>query len=382
MTATSVIQPDACGGIGAPLSSGRSALICGVRPEGTNAILEYTECLDQALGAVRAESTIIESEGGRLPDLGSYETVVLQYNPFLYGRWGFAPRLVASLLRACRSVGGPRLALMIHETYFPISDWRSALMGSTQYGQLRLLHAMSELVFVSIEPWAKVLASWHPRRPVVQLPIGSNLPDRRSERAAARQEIGADAETFVVVSFSGGHPSRSVEHSVTAVNAIVDSGQRVMMLNLGAGAPVLEGLDGEVKVVQPGFQPAPDLARMLSAGDLFLAPFTEGVSARRGSMMAALQHEVAVLGTRGHLTDGWLGDSAAVELVDVHEVRAFADTAAGLASDPTRLANLAAAGGELYRSALDWPVIADRVQTWLRPRSCREHSATGWRTRT
>ncbi len=253
---------------------GQVALLCATRQSGTNAILEYTHKLDRALRAIGVASSVEISGETDLPTLRSYDTVVLQYNPFLYGRWGFAPSLVASLSRACLGDGGCRLALMVHEPYVPITDWRTAIMGGTQRAQLRTLHALSDLVFASIEPWTPLLASWRPHRPVSHLPVGSNLPDRREERAIGRKEIGADVATLVVVSFGTGHPSRLIDHLVAAANAIAQCGERVLMLNLGAGARRLDGLDRRVRVVQPGFLPASHVARLLSAGDLFLVPST------------------------------------------------------------------------------------------------------------
>ena len=53
-------------------------------------------------------------------------------------------------------------------------------------------------------------------------------------------------------------------------------------------------------------EPADEVSRRLSAADLNLSAFIDGVSTRRGSLMAALQHGVASVGTRGYLTDQML----------------------------------------------------------------------------
>ena len=341
---------------------GRVALLCGARRDGTNAILAYTRLLDRALRDQGVVSTVEIVEAASLPNLRPYDTVVLQYNPFLYGRWGFAPHLVASLGRARLGATRPRLVLMVHETYFPISDWRSAIMGSTQWGQLRALHAMSDVVFASIESWTGLLSGWRPSRPVSHLPVGSNLPDRGGERAAARAEIEADDATIVVASFGTGHPSRLTDHLVAAGDAVARCQRRVLMLNLGAGARPLDGLNREIRVIQPGPLPTADLARLLSAADLFLAPFVDGVSTRRGSLMAAMQHALPVLGTYGHLTDESLRTSGALELVARDDIAAFAQAAAALAQDPTRRAALGAAAAALYRRDFDWPAIATRMR--------------------
>jgi glycosyltransferase involved in cell wall biosynthesis len=338
---------------------GRVALLCGTGAGESNAILEYTHRLDSALRDLGVASAV-ETVDEHFPDLGTYDTVVLQYNPFLYGRWGFAPQLPAALLRERRGRRF-RLALMVHETYFPISDPRSALMGSWQRVQLRALHAISDLVFASIESWAELLAQWRPRRPVAHLPVGSNLPDRRSERAAAREQIGAGDETMVIALFGSGHSSRLIDYIVAATNSVARERDEVVLLNLGAGANAPARVDGGVRVIQPGWLAPGDAARLLSAGDLFLAPFIDGVSTRRGSLMAAMQHGLAVVGTRGPATDGVLSGSGALELVSCGDRKAFARAAVALASDPESRAVFGAAAVALYQREFDWPVIAARM---------------------
>lgn len=359
----------------------RLALLCGTRAEGINAILDYTRLLDDELRD-QGISSVVEVVESKMPDLHSYDLVVLQYNPFLYGRWGFAPHLLASLTRARLGRTRPRLALMVHETYcLPSSNWRGVIMGSAQWGQLRALHTLSDLVFSSIDPWGQLLARWRPRRPVVHLPVGSNLPDRRGDRAMARQEIEADDATVVVASFGTGDPSRLAGHLTAAVNAVAGHHDRVVMLNLGAGARILPGLDREVRVVRPGKQSSADVARLLSASDLFLAPFVDGVSTRRGSLMAALQHALPVVGTHGELTDAVLYNSGALELVPVDDLKGFARAAWTIAANRDRRTDLGVAAAALYRREFDWPVIAARMCERLSPNPDHPPSASTSRSR-
>jgi glycosyltransferase involved in cell wall biosynthesis len=359
------------------MDGGRVALLCGTRREGTNAILEYTRCLDRALRDHGTASEIVEIAEAP-PDLKAYDAVVLQYNPFLYGRWGFAPLLVASLLRVRMSTRRPTLAIMVHEMYVPMRDWRSIIMGVVQRIQLRLLHALSDLVFVSIENWTDTVSGWAPRRPTWHLPVGSNLPDCGRERGVARDQLGVDDGTLVLASLGTGHPSRLTDYVVAATNAVALHHAPVLMLNLGAGAPSLKGLNPAVSVVEPGPLASDDLARLLSAADLFLAPFVDGVSTRRGSVMAALQHALPVVGTEGHLTDACLRESGALRLVPAAQIATFANVASSLVQDQTRRVALAAAAGALYQREFDWPVIAARLREHLDATVCAGRGSVTW----
>jgi glycosyltransferase involved in cell wall biosynthesis len=344
---------------------GRVALLCAERQSGTNAILEYTEHLARALRNQSIDSKVVIWNGVRT-DIRSYDTVVLQYNPFLYARRGFAAALVASLLGLQGTTPSIRLAMMVHEMYVPIVDWRTGVIGVAQRAQLRLLHSFSGGLFVSIQAWSDTLAEWKPLRAVAHLPVGSNLPDCRTQRAAGRDELKVrHGEQIVIAAFGTAHPSRLMARVISAANAVARQTGDVILLNLGANAPHLNGLDRGVRLVQPGVLPAEEVARLLSAADIFLAPFTDGVSTRRTSLMAAMQHELAVIGTDGHLTDDVLRRAPGLILGDVNDADAFDAAATMLAEDATQRAENGRAVRALYDDEFAWPVIAQRLRRGL-----------------
>jgi glycosyltransferase involved in cell wall biosynthesis len=290
------------------------------------------------------------------------DAVVVQYNPFSYGRWGFAPALVAALWRLRLRRRRPRIALMVHEPYVPMTTWRLVLMGLWQRFQLRVVAAAADHVFCSTEAFAAELASNHYSRHVSHLPVASNLPDMRSFRAQERKRLGIPDGGLVLAMLGTGHPSRLPGHLERAVNAIFGRRNSLTVLNLGDGAAALRGLPAGVRVHEPGRLPAEALARELASADLFLAPFVDGVSTRRGSVMAALQHAIPVVGTDGVITDGLLRRHAdALCLVPVDRAEGFADAAAQLATDRDRRQALGTAGRALYEECLDWPIIAQSL---------------------
>jgi glycosyltransferase involved in cell wall biosynthesis len=149
---------------------------------------------------------------------------------------------------------------------------------------------------------------------------------------------------------------------VEASNAIAATGRPLVLLSLGAEAPALSGLDPGITVESPGFLADREVARRLAAADLFLAPLIDGVSTRRGSVMAALQHAVPVVGTNGPLTDPVLRESReAVSLSAVGESADFARSAVRLAGDAAARESSGAAARRLYERNFDWPVIAGRL---------------------
>jgi glycosyltransferase involved in cell wall biosynthesis len=360
----------------------RLILVHGDRGHAVDGIRDHTRRLAEELGrrplAVAELPVRVGADGGlgrslgfwrRLARLEGSSAILLQYSPFCYGRRGFAPWLPACLLALRTGANRPAIALMVHEPYVPTGSWRLTLMSLWQRLQLGALRLGADVVLVSIEPWTRELEAQPPGGAVRHLPVGSNFPDARGEAAAERRRLGLDEETLVVSCLGRDHPSFLGEYVVAAVNAIAASGRPVALLNLGAEAPRPSGVDPTVAIHSPGYLEPGAFAAKLAAADLFLAPLIDGVSTRRGSLMAALQHGLPVVGTSGHLTDPALREAApALRLTEVGDSGCFSSAAARLAADPDARAAAGAEARRLYERDFDWPVAADRLLAALADR--------------
>jgi len=344
------------------------ALVCNASLGEIDGIRDYTVQLAAALGRFEGISAEVLGPGALNGALVDYDAVVLQYNPFMYGRWGFAPWLPVALFRTQRRHPTLKVALMVHEPYVPMINWRWTLMGIWQRSQLLALRALADPVFASIDAWTSILGRMRPRKAVYHLPVGSNLPDRRPYREHVIFSIGATTETLILSTFGTARPTRRLEYVAAAVNAIANSGVPTILLNLGAGAPAIEGVASSVRVLAPGPQSPSALAELLSATDLFLAPFVDGVSTRRTTVMAALQHGLAVIGTDGRLTDPVLRESdQALRLVPVAREDLFVDVTRELASRQREREEIRRAARRLYDEHFDWPIIAESLLRYLSP---------------
>jgi len=352
--------------------SPRVLILCNQSRGRVDAIRDASGQLARALASEGALGAVcMRPDGGRWPewprrsrrgDPLRWDVLLLQYNPFLYGRYGFAPWLVCKLAGLRLRRRRPRIALMVHEPYVPMKGWRWTLMGLWQRFQLALLRASSDVVFASIEAWTDRLIRQAPSRPTAHLPVGSNLPDRRCQRQEARRLLGAGEGELVVATLSSGHPSHDLDLVHAALRALAERGRRCVFLALGAGATLPLGLPKEVRVERPGELPAEELAGRLAAADIFMVPLVDGISTRRTTAMAALQHGLAVVATDGPLTDRvFRGFPLAVGLVPAGQPALFADEVVRLAQQPALRASLAGAGERLYHRELDWQVSARRL---------------------
>jgi glycosyltransferase involved in cell wall biosynthesis len=165
-----------------------------------------------------------------------------------------------------------------------------------------------------------------------------------------------------VVGFFGSLRARLTDHLQAAIDALQDRSSDVVVLSVGPDGAALQRALSGVQVIDAGRLPAADVSRHLAVMDLHLTPFIDGVSTRRGSFMAGIQHGVPTVATRGELTDRVLqdADGNALLLAPTSDPDAFARAAATLYDHPDRHQQIGEQACELYanRFAFDVTVPA------------------------
>lgn len=314
------------------------------------------------LGAVQAAA-----EQGNLP-----RALVLQFNQFSWGKWGLNPFVPMVLRRIKRRWPSVKVAVMFHEKVVPPTDWKLRIMRCWQQRQYSALADTAEMRFFSIEKWAEEERQRRPDRPAeesVHLPVGSNLPTCPSASAASRSALGIPQDTVVLGSFGSAHPSRLIDWIGAAAQRVRAAGHRVLLLHVGSGGDLYRKACGEVPVKTLGRLPADEAAACFSLMDLFLAPFSDGVSTRRGSLMAALAHGLPFATTLGPLSDSvWRECFAETAATDVGlGAGRYADLVASLVADAKRRAEVGRRGQELYEQRFCWSqtsrVLVERLRS-------------------
>jgi glycosyltransferase involved in cell wall biosynthesis len=292
---------------------------------------------------------------------GERATLVVQYNPFSWGRWGFAPQLAAAvgIIRATRP--RVRVVLAVHEAYVPMSDARTLIMGVWQRMQVRLLLVLAHNALAMTSYLVDELSRYRPHRVISHVPVGSNLPDERASRDEARVE-GGYGESLVIATLSSGHDTHLHRLVLPAVQAVAErSHEPVVLLLLGSNNVAPEPVPSVARAVTTGYLDEHELARALSTADVFLAPFMDGASTRRTTLMAALQHGIAVVTTRSERTDAALLEDGALAMAGPDDADGFAAQAVALALDGDLRARHAASCRALYERHFSWPAIAARL---------------------
>ena len=289
--------------------------------------------------------------------------VLLQYNPFAYGRWGLNLHLPEILCRLRRSLPNMRLAVMVHEPFVPIVTVQFAVMATWQRWQLWRLGQVADVLFFSIDPWAKRFGKWFPGKPVYHLPVGSNIRRVPITRPEARARLGIPPGAIVLGLFGTASSGRLLDRAKAALDALRSDGIPVQFLYVGPDTAAICAALGSENIIAGGPFPADEVSRRLSAIDIYLAAYIDGVSTRRGAFMATLQHGCAIVATRGPLTDDMLKQEAGRSflLTDVADLNAFTETVVGLAKDTDQRQQLSRQAQELYGREFAWGKVAVRL---------------------
>ena len=293
--------------------------------------------------------------------------VVLQFNQFSFGKWGLNPYLPLAMRQIKKRCPKTRFAWMAHEDFVPVISWKFAVMTTWQRWQFRALGQAADVIFFSIDPWVQQYQSWFPNKPIVHLPVGSNIPRVEISRSEARERLGIAEDTLVLGLFGTAHSSRLLGLIRDAVEAAYKQNPNVLALYIGPhGEAVRAALQG-LPVLAEGPFPAEEVSRRFAAMDIYLVPIVGGVSTRRGSFMTALQHGIPTVSTFGTQTDKMLlaQNNRAFVLTNVDSSVAFADAVINLVRSDDRGKALSSQGVEMYQREFDWCRIADRLLATL-----------------
>ena len=303
---------------------------------------------------------------------GEPSTILVQYVPTGFGWRGANIPWCRWLLHRARR-HGQDVHVMFHEPYFEFT-WnplRQNALAVAERVMAKLLLRAASRVYLSTDAWRPYLAPHVPAGstlPFVTLPIPSSIPrcTRGPDIAERRRQLLGSSATRLVGHFgtfgeafvpmlAASLPGLLSRGSCAAV--CVGSGSDEFVRSVFDSMPVLRG-----RVHGTGRVPAADAALLLSACDLLLQPYPDGVTTRRTSVMAGLHNARAVVTTRGHLTEAVWADTGAVALAPARDAESFVATALTLLSEDGERAALAARGEKVYRErfALDHTIRALR----------------------
>jgi hypothetical protein len=255
------------------------------------------------------------------------------------------------------------IELMVHEPYLSFGEgsWKQNLVACVHRLMTIVLLRATRRVWVSIPAWESY---WRPYTlgRVVHfnwLPVGTSIPNvshAHDVQAVRARYLGSGA---TLIGHFGAYDAHTATLLSTLVPELLKDGTNDSLLLLGHGSSRMRStLLGkcpslESRVFATGTLDAVELSQHITACDLMLQPYIDGVSSRRSSTMAALAHGVPVVTTRGRLTESLWTEHDAVALASVHDVSEIAQAAQRLSSNAAARRRLSVSARAFYTHHFD-----------------------------
>ena len=233
------------------------------------------------------------------------------------------------------------------------------------------------------EEWEAAVAARVPaskNTPAHQIYVGPNIaevPITAERRRALRNAYGVPTNAFLVGFFGFVNLTKGLDTLFEAVRILRDQDIPVHLLiiggSLGASDPYNAvyqehlqriiyrlGLDTEDILLSTGYLSAADASHALATCDAMALPFADGVSLRRASMLAALDHGLPVVSTYPKQPSPEIQESDALLLVPPEEPAALSQALRRLYDDQA-LADTLGAAARQFAQRFSWPLIAEHT---------------------
>lgn len=313
-----------------------------------------------------------------------YQTAAFGMHPMI----NFAPRLFRPSLLG-QGGRGVRFVVTFHDLRVPYLFPKA---GRLREGvTFQLARSCDAVIATNAEDYDR-LVTLNLKR-LTCIPIGSNIapiPPPDFDRDAVRAQLGVAPGETLLCYFGFLNESKGGETLIQALTEIPNAKLLMLGGQLGASDPtnarylarvkkLTDELGLTARVLWTDFLPQPQVSAHLFASDLCVLPYRDGASYRRGTLMAALAHGMAIVTTaspRGQTTSARrpmgshpsaegsgrlpeLRDGENVLLVPPDDPRAIAEAVKRLAASPALCARLRA-GARATAEFFTWDKIADQ----------------------
>jgi glycosyltransferase involved in cell wall biosynthesis len=285
--------------------------------------------------------------------------ILVQYVPHAYG---FKAMNIpfAIWLYARRKLD---ISVMFHEVAFPFrvsQPLRRNALAAATYAISAIAARSARRIFISTSSWEEILRKMVPdQRPMVWLPVPSNIPvvDDCEGVLTARKRYACSSGSMV--GHFGTYGEGTTELLDQLLPAILNEVRSLSVLLVGrnsdrySAALIRKQTHLAPRIHASGAISDRDVSMHISACDLMLQPYPDGISTRRTSAISGLAHGRAIVTTSGHLTESLWAESGAVALSPVNDLRANAALGLSILFDPVQRRRLERSAQRLYCERFD-----------------------------
>ncbi len=207
------------------------------------------------------------------------------------------------------------------------------------------------------------------------IPIGSNIrpaPPPGYDRETWRARWGVKPDETLLAYFGFLNESKGGKDLIRTCELLKDAPVKLMMIGgrTGSSDPtndsyakeiddLIDASGLEARIFWTGYCPTAEVSANLMAADICLFPYRDGVSFRRGSLMAALVHGCPIISTTPRVDLEALRHGENIYLVAPAAPEAMAEAVQRLRGDDTLRRELAEGAASLARS-FSWDAIAQK----------------------
>ncbi|HEV7476017.1 MAG TPA: glycosyltransferase [Pyrinomonadaceae bacterium] len=256
-----------------------------------------------------------------------------------------------------------QIDIMVHEPFLAFGEGsiKQDVAAAAHRAMVVILLRAANRVWVSIPDWEKRLRpfAFGNDKTFGWLPVPSNIPVIADAEGVNKVRAQYASGGKSLVGHFGPYDQYTTELMLKLLPRLLTDHDQLSVLLLGKGSAELfdqlvsQQPDLSRQVGATGLLSAADLSRHIRACDVMLQPYQDGVSGRRGSVMAALSHGIPVVTTLGRTTeDCWL-ESEAVKLTKVGDVTGLVEATSAILNNTPERHQMGAASKEFYRRMFD-----------------------------
>jgi glycosyltransferase involved in cell wall biosynthesis len=299
--------------------------------------------------------------GRRLDQFPAPRRLLVQWVPHGYGyRAMNLPFCLWLWSRA--AVKGDRVEVMVHEPFLAFGEgtWRQNAAAVVHRVMSIILLNSASRIWLSTPAWAKALRPYALGRrvPFAWLPIASNIPVIHDPEGVKSVHARYAPEGELIIGHFGTYGNLITDLLMSSVPALICGSNHTMLL-LGRGSKefreqiVFKHPEITERVHATGSLSENEVSRHISACDVMIQPYPDGISSRRTSTMVGLAHGLPIVTTSGHLTESLWAASGAVAIAPVGDATAFIELVRRLLADASERNSLGVAARALYERQFD-----------------------------
>jgi hypothetical protein len=263
--------------------------------------------------------------------------------------------------------------VMFHEVAFAIERkqaLRHNLLGIVNRIMALMVGRSADRIFVAIPDWERRLRPLvRHAQPITCLPVPSNLPVVNEDAVSASIRTRyCPSRDGILIGHFGTYGEWISEALRASLLPVLKQHSNASLLLVGSNSETLRvRLMDEHPSLRPRIHATGELdplevSRHITATDLMIQPYPDGISGRRTSAMAVLAQGRAMVTTSGNLTEPLWADSGALELVEVGDAAALGAATVRLMEDAGERARLGRASAALYVQRFDLSHIVARLR--------------------